>query len=1024
VIVDQGHLGGVQEFAISTAGLLATRDDHDVYVWDLEQRRLLSRFGAPRNGGLMRWDSGEQLVFRVSLERGSAVVDLDRVVDLEGRKVSDESVGAIAAAEVGTFRYQRPEQGAQVVRYPPELGTPSPAAPPVASRDGQRATATIKSWEGPTWIASWSLADDDTTAQVIALPESEHYQPQQRIAFGPDRASVVFFSDEGVDLAAYGGDAWRRTRLVEDPAVAVAMSPSGRVAAAAMGQALVVWELRASEWLERWRAPGRFGALAFSPEGRWLVAEHATGRWKGTVGTLEALSSSVFDAASGRQRALVDGVGVAFAPSARDAIFRPSGARGLLVYDAATWRFRGRVADVAPSPALRDVFPTQDRGLVVFSSTRPTGGSTADADRMSAWDVATGKVIASHALSKLVGYAVDRASGDVTTAEIDGFCLVTRVWRQMRRPDGAVPESCRAPSTGARQGPWPPAGDFEVTPLPQVTVIYDVDLHRGTALVGYQHDTNAYAAMTNPEATLWRDACWSRRGVLASSLPRPINCPEAVLYDLRSGVPMRGEASSRSARGTRRSATASEDVLYQVEGGLIRVVDRRTHRLRATLVEFLDGEHLAYTPRGMFVGPLEIADRIGLVFSSPAERYGLAQFADQLQRPDLVAQSLAGAPESAATVNVHRPPTTHSLDVVKGTTAQHAVVRSCVRSSAPLSVVRAFREGRQVAEKRVSGRSGRVDLDVPLLRGVNRIATIAYDERGFASNPAFSAIQGDAGSRAPALWVIAVGVSRYRHLPAEYQLEHADDDARALLGELRTWTGKGRDYARLHETLLLDDQVTEHAIRRALARLRRMHPDDLAIVMFAGHGVKLAPNAPSMFLTSEVAGLTPADVRAQAVGWSTISDDLGRARGRTILLLDACHGGHLVPDVVPNDRLAQELTRSGRSGVIVFAASKGRQSSYESSRSAQAVRSLDLVPEAAALVSSSPGNGYFTGAVLATLRDKSSDRDGDGAIQFSELAACVTDRVDRATGGLQTPWVARNEVLGDFHLVRRRSGGE
>ena len=46
-----------------------------------------------------------------------------------------------------------------------------------------------------------------------------------------------------------------------------------------------------------------------------------------------------------------------------------------------------------------------------------------------------------------------------------------------------------------------------------------------------------------------------------------------------------------------------------------------------------------------------------------------------------------------------------------------------------------------------------------------------------------------------------------------------------------------------------------------------------------------------------------------------------------------------------------------------------------------------------------------------------SQRNGDGAIQLSELIDEVTSRVTRASQGAQTPWVARRELLGDFRLA-------
>ena len=63
-------------------------------------------------------------------------------------------------------------------------------------------------------------------------------------------------------------------------------------------------------------------------------------------------------------------------------------------------------------------------------------------------------------------------------------------------------------------------------------------------------------------------------------------------------------------------------------------------------------------------------------------------------------------------------------------------------------------------------------------------------------------------------------------------------------------------------------------------------------------------------------------------------------------------------------------------------------------------------------------HGFFTGALLAALRDEATDRNADGTLQSGELVDAVTTRVVRASRGLQTPWVARRELFGEFGVAR------
>ena len=104
--------------------------------------------------------------------------------------------------------------------------------------------------------------------------------------------------------------------------------------------------------------------------------------------------------------------------------------------------------------------------------------------------------------------------------------------------------------------------------------------------------------------------------------------------------------------------------------------------------------------------------------------------------------------------------------------------------------------------------------------------------------------------------------------------------------------------------------------------------------------------------------------------------------------------------------------------MVVFAASKGRQLSLEPDRA----RSVQLVKMDAALGENlgDANHGLFTAAVIASLASQQADRDGDGAIELSELIDDVTVRVARASEGQQTPWVARRELFGDFRVAAPR----
>ncbi|HVJ15404.1 MAG TPA: caspase family protein, partial [Polyangiaceae bacterium] len=219
--------------------------------------------------------------------------------------------------------------------------------------------------------------------------------------------------------------------------------------------------------------------------------------------------------------------------------------------------------------------------------------------------------------------------------------------------------------------------------------------------------------------------------------------------------------------------------------------------------------------------------------------------------------------------------------------------------------------------------------------------------------------------------------------------------------------------------LLLDSEVTVESVRAALAELAQMRPHDLAVVFLAGHGVRRSAEGEMVFLTSS-ADMDSKGLLANGVGWSELGQALARAKGRVLVLLDACHSGVVSQELLaPNGSLASALVRDQRAGALVFAAAKGRQFSYEAGNT----RGLVLDMTTTKLVGGeSTSQGYFTGALLQALRAPDTDRNGDGLLQASELIDDVSARVVTATDGMQTPWVARREMFGDFTLGKAVSG--
>jgi WD40 repeat protein/uncharacterized caspase-like protein len=492
---------------------------------------------------------------------------------------------------------------------------------------------------------------------------------------------------------------------------------------------------------------------------------------------------------------------------------------------------------------------------------------------------------------------------------------------------------------------------------------------------------------------------------------------QPVLLDA-SSLAIRAKITTQDLKLTAATAHPTRK-LFAVgsDSGAISMISEENGQVLAVLVSTSSGEYVAATPEGAYRSSLDGARAIAWTFTDPLEGFPFEQFAARFQRSDIVARRLAG--ESAPSPgDVRRPPRV-CIDPAKHpktTTAAALPLQARVASGQGVARVRIFVNGRFAAERAVSGKEANVALDVPLVTGQNRISVIAYDGEGYASNPRMLDVVSTAQSGRPDLWVVSVGVSKYENLSRDQQLDVADDDARAITQALSKQAAAGGPFARVKAITLLDAEVTVESVERAIGQLSQMRPDDLAVVFMAGHGVRLK-DGKMVFLTSR-AGTTASSARQNGIGWDRVQALFEKSRGKILMLLDACHSGHVsIEQIVPNDALAAALAGKDRTGVLVFAASKGAQLSYELSTSRGGARGLELAWDGRAPAAPQPlstGHGLFTSAVLEALAGEAPDRDRSGAVEVSELIDYVTERVRAASNGKQTPWVARREMFGDF----------
>lgn len=244
----------------------------------------------------------------------------------------------------------------------------------------------------------------------------------------------------------------------------------------------------------------------------------------------------------------------------------------------------------------------------------------------------------------------------------------------------------------------------------------------------------------------------------------------------------------------------------------------------------------------------------------------------------------------------------------------------------------------------------------------------------------------------PRLNVLAIGVSEYQQ--AELRLLFAAKDARDLTAQLKA---QSRILYRSVETKLLTDrQASKANILDGLEWLQRQTTaKDIAVLFMAGHGINDPGTGNYHFLPYDA---DMAAIKRTMLPESEIRETLAAIPGKVLLFIDSCHSGKVFGGQTrgPNDLSAfiTELARA-ENGVVVFAASTGRQSSQESV---------------------AWNNGAFTKALLEGLSGR-ADVHKTGRVTINMLDLYISERVKQLTSGTQTPTTAKPETIPDFPIA-------
>ena len=481
--------------------------------------------------------------------------------------------------------------------------------------------------------------------------------------------------------------------------------------------------------------------------------------------------------------------------------------------------------------------------------------------------------------------------------------------------------------------------------------------------------------------------------------PRGLEFVDLLSYKTLAFAPFRGHAIDRvslspDARFIIQRNTDGTFAIHDVRLGAsipasgtidTRPPDPTTTPPQAVLFgRYADDEIVVWTPSGYFDATYEGAPQVNLRFAGLTDLHSFDQFATLMHKPGLAGLVLTGTFKDQP-IAYKVPPTITGGIRGNGERVNISVQQT---SGRPWSRLLIHQDGLRTEDRAVTAAGVPLEFEIKRLAGVRWVSVIAVDADGLASRPMLADI-GVAPSKRT-LKLLGVGADTYRddRLP---KLAYAKSDVDRVIEAVRS--SRSGVYGGVEAVKLFDAAATRQAVMSGLRSiLGASDPDSDVVLVFAGHGVKGSDGGYYLALSESKTD----DLKSSAISWSEVAGLVSASRARVTIILDSCHSGDAGKGLFStNDEIATGLLANASGNVVVFAGSKGREYSLEA-------------PET--------GGGMFSAALSLALANggQSTDTNRNGILEASEIYAAVKTYVTTKSRGQQTPWIARNKMIGDF----------
>jgi WD40 repeat protein len=472
------------------------------------------------------------------------------------------------------------------------------------------------------------------------------------------------------------------------------------------------------------------------------------------------------------------------------------------------------------------------------------------------------------------------------------------------------------------------------------------------------------------------------------------------LWEVSSGREVRTFEGHKSHVSSAAFSANGEYAISTSSDSTVRLWSIKSGKEIAMIVNFKGEEWVIMTPEGFFNSSTKGAEnlnvKVGNIVSS------IDQFYNALYRPDLVRAKLHGDPEgivadanaktnlaslltqgSAPRITFVSPKESsikkRNVEVALDVLDQGGGIGKVVWKINGVTVS-VEEQGRGIEVKKLVTtfkEPVRIWKILTLSPGANVIEVIAYNAGGgIASKPArLSVILKDAISEKPALYVLAVGINRYRD--KSLWLKYAVPDAKDIVASIGN-AGK-TVFTDIHFKEIHDSGATLNGIKTAFVTLsKQIKTNDVFVLYLAGHGITL--DGRYHFLPVDFRYYNEDSVREKAVNQDHLQEWMGCVKAqKSLVLLDTCNSGSYVQAQVVARGLAE------KTAIDKLTKATGRATIAGSSDSQVAFEGYE-------------GHGVFTYVLLEALQ-QADTRYGnrDGVTSTGEIASYVNEQVPEIT---------------------------